>query len=77
MKVKELIKFLKDCPQEASVLSRDYCGSSHPFLGVTVRYHQKGTKVAQFDDSWHGAVDKTGIAKRDVVTIIADENEQG
>lgn len=70
MKVKHLIKFLKDCNPEAEVLSQDYTGSHHYLLEVEASYYPKGQQV-ECNDSLVSYVDKkTKIAKTDVVTII-------
>lgn len=70
MKVKELIRFLKDCNPEAEVLSQDYTGSHHCLLEIEATYYPKGQRV-ECSDSWVSHVDKkTKVAKTDVVTII-------
>lgn len=70
MKVKDLIRFLKDCNPEATVLAQEYTGSQVCLLRIEATYFPKGQKV-KCQDSWVSEVDsKTKVAKTDVVTII-------
>lgn len=70
MKVKELIRFLKDCNPEAEVLSQDYTGSHHCLLEVEVSFYPKGQQVECSSSRVTYVDKKTKVAKTDVVTII-------
>lgn len=70
MKVKELIKFLKECPGEAIVLTREYDGCYHSLWDVSAELVQKGRKMPRFDGTRSDVVDSTGLAKADIVLIL-------
>lgn len=72
MKVKELVKLLKEMDQEATVISKEYQGWSHSIHEAkhVVQFKEKET-VTFFEN--HSSVSsvcpKTGMAKRSVVYI--------
>ena len=71
MKVRELIKKLKEMDPEANVVSREYNGSRHAMHDVNhIEFVDVNSKIPDWDDSSNSkAVNDRGFCKTKVVYI--------
>jgi len=67
MKVKELVKYLKGCNQEAVICFDEYIGSNTPTLEVkTAELYQKGRYI---NEDISSLINREGKAKLDLIKL--------